>query len=90
MEFYISESDVSLDYREVNVILYAHLPFLYRSMKNNVNISVYGKTLKCSLQIYSYIPRQLIMGMLEILTIKFSCCIVEYYLAPLLGLLLKL
>jgi hypothetical protein len=46
--FYISESDVSFDYREVNVDFIRTLTFsLYKEYeKNNVNISVYGKTLK--------------------------------------------
>lgn len=46
--FYITESDVSYDYREVNVDFIRVLTFsLYKEYeKNNVNVSVYGKTLK--------------------------------------------
>ena len=46
--YFISESDVSFDYREENIdfIRAVSFSFFKEYEKNNVNVSVYGKVLK--------------------------------------------
>ena len=71
--YFISESDVSFDYREENIdfIKAVSFSFFKEYEKNNVNVSVYGKVLKIFFSnLFLYSPKTFDVGEIR----DFNCC----------------
>lgn len=76
--YFISESDVSFDYREENIdfIRAVTFSFFKEYERNNVNVSVYGKVLKIIFSnMFLHSPKTFDNGEIR----DFNCCwVVEY------------
>lgn len=71
--YFISESDVSFDYREDNIdfIRAVSFSFFKEYERNNVNVSVYGKALKIFFSnLFLHSPKTFDVGEIR----DFNCC----------------